>query len=458
MRIMPAGAGVIGARALRHLSLMPVCLLAFGFTASCTVAEQPPLVAPADGSLIDEIAIGGSPVVQPAGLIVGEPADPVAPPYEGPFFPSQVDHEVITIAAVGDLLLHDRLQQEAGRHDDGFISLWAPVASWIEAADIAYGNLEGPMAEDIGRNGQRVSNAALSDTWVYGGYPMFNYPPQAGQAIAATGFDVLSTANNHSMDRFAIGVDETLAGLRRLGLRPFGTRGAGGTLLDWATVTEVRGSRIGWIACTQGTNGIPDRDGQVLLCHDPAALDLIESLIALGVDGVIVTPHWGEEFRLQPTAYQRSLARDFVEAGAIAVIGSHPHVLQRWERIDLDNGNSGLVVYSLGNFVANQHGLTRRSSVILFLGLAAGPNGDLAVRAVRFLPTHVDFTGADGSYAVVRAATPEGTSSRSSWCVSVKLFGHDWVQPWNEPVRLAYAGAAATAVPIDTVQESPVCR
>jgi poly-gamma-glutamate capsule biosynthesis protein CapA/YwtB (metallophosphatase superfamily) len=77
---------------------------------------------------------------------------------------------------------------------------------------------------------------------------------------------------------------------------------------------------------------------------------------------VIVTPHWGKEYRRRADRAQRKLAARLAEAGATAVIGSHPHVLQPGRRSWHADGRETLVVYSLGNFASHQPELPRRSS------------------------------------------------------------------------------------------------
>ena len=119
--------------------------------------------------------------------------------------------ELVTIAAVGDVLLHDSVQRFAGNRRDGFMSLFGPVTDLIQGADIAFANLEGPAAAGITKSGRATAPPQrLWDRWVYTGYPMFNYHPSIVRDLKTAGFDVLQTANNHSMDRFAVGVDKTI--------------------------------------------------------------------------------------------------------------------------------------------------------------------------------------------------------------------------------------------------------
>ena len=101
---------------------------------------------------------------------------------------------------------------------------------------------------------------------------------------------------------------------------------------------------------------------------------------------MIFTPHWGVEYVHAARPEQEGLARAAIEAGAVAVIGNHPHVLQPWERHVAADGREGFIAYSLGNFVSGQHELPRRTSVILVLGLAQDAAGDLVVSGARYVP------------------------------------------------------------------------
>jgi poly-gamma-glutamate capsule biosynthesis protein CapA/YwtB (metallophosphatase superfamily) len=328
--------------------------------------------------------------------------------------------KVVTVAAVGDVLLHDRLQKLAAARADGFADLWADVKDLLQAADVTYANLEGPAARDVAPNGRAVKTPVKKryDAYVYRGYPTFNYNPRLAKDLKAAGFDVVSTANNHALDRHALGVDRTIEALEAAGLKYTGTRHRKRPETPWYAVTKVESAagtyNIAWLACTYGTNDIRDTAGQVLLCYKQRkiVLETIRDLASRDdIQGVILTPHWGIEYRHWPTKKQRALAHDALEAGATAVIGSHPHVMQPWERYVTSDGREGLVIYSLGNFVSNQLGVPRRSSVIALVGLAPDPDhaGKLGVVTARFIPISMTLkAGAAGVRIAAQAVERSG--------------------------------------------------
>ena len=301
--------------------------------------------------------------------------------------------KMITVASVGDVLLHDSVQRYASARSGGFGNLFAPVADLIRAADVSFANLEGPAAEGISKTGRRVKPTATRyDGWVYSGYPMFNYHPSVVADLKKSGFDVLLTANNHTLDRYAAGADKTIDAITAAGIAFTGTRKKGDAKSPWHTITPViQGRRvwnIAWLGCTYSTNGIPDRHKQVLQCYDQRA-EVLKTIKALAkrkdVHAIMFVPHWGPEYRHAPDAKQKLLARQVLEAGATAVIGTHPHVMQPVEKYITRDKRETLIAYSLGNFVSNQIGLARRTSAILLLGLKPDRN-KLVLAAAGWIP------------------------------------------------------------------------
>lgn len=302
----------------------------------------------------------------------------------------------LTIAAVGDVLLHEPLQEQAEKR--GHRSLWKNVEEWIQAADLSYANFEGPAAEGVMRGGKLSTSPQAIAGDAYTGYPTFNYHPSLNTALLAAGFDFVSTANNHSLDRGAVGVDKTIEGLREAGLPFAGTRttleAARGTSTTWHAITDKKGFRIAWIACTFSTNGIADRKDQVLMCFEDA--NLIEKAIRSlsndsSVDAVIVTPHWGQqEYTHKIEASQAKLARRFLNAGALAIFGNHPHVTKPWEKIITADGRETFVIYSIGNFVSGQSTLAKQTAPIVFLGLTKRAGEKAFINGVRYMPTYMN--------------------------------------------------------------------
>lgn len=178
------------------------------------------------------------------------------------------DH--LSLIALGDVLLHKPLHVQALKSSEGHISLWKNLEGLIKSADMAYANLEGPVAPGIGRSGNPTHDPGkIFDDSVYTGYPRFNYHEELIEDLVTSGFDVVSTANNHALDRGSLGIDKTIEILNKNHLAFTGTKTqqeANSGQREWYTIVEKNGFRIAWIACTFSTNGLPDRHSQVLNC------------------------------------------------------------------------------------------------------------------------------------------------------------------------------------------------
>jgi poly-gamma-glutamate capsule biosynthesis protein CapA/YwtB (metallophosphatase superfamily) len=294
----------------------------------------------------------------------------------------------LTIAAVGDVLLHKPLQKKG--LTQGFESLWQEVIPLLKRADISYANLEGPIAENINSRGQKVTTSSKR---IYTSFPLFNYPPQLATALKASGIDIVSTANNHSLDRYSIGIDKTIEALNKNTLFYSGTRHSNENN-SWYTVTKAKSMTVAWLACTQDTNGIKDVKHQVLYCYKDlkTILTLIKQLTKIN-DAVIVTPHWGKQYQLKPSSAQKRLAKKFLKAGALAVLGSHPHCAQPIQSTQHRGNTKKFVIYSLGNFVSNQGSLKNRASGVLYLTLKKTNANTTIISKVTYFPTYMQNRG-----------------------------------------------------------------
>ncbi len=294
----------------------------------------------------------------------------------------------ITIGAVGDVLLHGPLQTQG--YSKGFESLWQEIQDFISAPELMYANLEGPAAAGVSKGGKSVKDPGLVfDGSVYSGYPLFNYNPIIIKDLKDSGFDLLSTANNHSMDRGTLGVERTIEALEEYGMPYMGTRKNADSDETFYTITQQGGWKIAWIACAYGTNGIPDKKDLVLDCFETERVSELIARLKPKTDAVIVTPHWGDEYQLTPNSQQKKFGRRWLDEGAAAVIGAHPHVPQPWENYTTKDGRQGLILYSLGNFVSNQSSVNKQSSILLYLGLSK-KNGQAWVNGVRYLPLYMN--------------------------------------------------------------------
>ena len=326
----------------------------------------------------------------------------------------------LTIAATGDLLFHRPLEQEALTPTGRYRDFWKPVASLLANADLTYANFEGTAADGVTTGLDIVKDPGR--TWnnrVYTAPPnelSYNYHPSLIDDLIDSGFDVVSTANNHALDRGGIGIDRTVANFEQRGLAFTGTRPRDLEDRPFSIVTKVKGLNVAWLACTFDTNGFPDRHGQVLHCFTQRdqVLGEIRRLAANPeIDAVMLTPHWGIEGSPTPEKRQRDLAQEAIEAGATAIVGTHPHVQGPWEKLTAKDGREGLVIYSTGNFISNQRHTEQRMGEIALIELTKESGAaKMRVTAAGFVQTWVDITDVhrvtEAARAVVARPLPAG--------------------------------------------------
>lgn len=241
--------------------------------------------------------------------------------------------------ATGDVLLHERLWTTAKRDGRGGVWDFAPAMSsvrpLVEKADLAVCHLETPLARPGGQ---------------YRGYPLFQGPPQIATALKQTGYDVCTTASNHSFDAGAEGVDRTLTTLERAGLRPAGTARSRAEAAVPAIV-DVRGVKIAVLSYTYGFNGLPYPKGQTWRAGT-IDVDSIRAMAKkareLGAEIVVVSCHWGDEYSGRINKQQREVAPPLLADSNIdLLIGHHAHVVQPLQQFD-----GKWVAYGLGNLLA----------------------------------------------------------------------------------------------------------
>lgn len=249
----------------------------------------------------------------------------------------------LTLVFAGDLMQHQG-QIDAARTPSGFdySHCFKYVKEEINKADIAIGNLEVTLAGKP-----------------YTGYPTFSAPDEYLQAIKDAGFDVLTTANNHCLDRGKRGLERTILMLDSLQLSHAGTYiDTLARARSYPLFIEQNGFRIALLSYTYGTNGIKTMAPNVVNYIDKKQISAdIDSARLRRPDAIIACMHWGNEYQSLPDKEQTSLADWLIEQGVTHVIGCHPHVVQPLElRTDSLTGQQHAIAYSLGNFISNMTG------------------------------------------------------------------------------------------------------
>ncbi|AZZ37990.1 capsular biosynthesis protein [Bdellovibrio sp. qaytius] len=306
--------------------------------------------------------------------------------------PSASATENIVLSFSGDLIIHEDLYKKVvADKDHDFSKLWKKTFPLLAKANFSYVNLEGPTALGITNKLQNKGDVGfIYDNEVYSGTDLlFNYHPTLIDALQKSGFDIVSTVNNHSMDRGVKGINATIDALIKRNMPFIGTRKSG-TEEPLYTLTKIKNFTVAWIGCTEMINGFNDRKSQLFLCYQQREeiLKLIARVISeKKPDVVIIIPHWGVEYSPKPQQAQIDLAHEFLDMGATAVIGSHPHVLQPVEQYVTKDKRETFIAYSLGNFVANQRGIERKSSAVIYLQLSKNKLGKTVISDYYYEPT-----------------------------------------------------------------------
>lgn len=240
----------------------------------------------------------------------------------------------VSLVAVGDIMLSRDVDSKMRLHGYGYP--WEKVRDYIAAADISFGNLETAITP-----GRKINTNEM----------VFRADPKNADELAEVGFDVLSLANNHSMNFGQSGMNDTLGYLLEAGILP---SGAGFEPQAYRPAyVERNGLRFAFLSF-QSPQFVP-RSYQAAKDRIGVAFTNTELMAAAvrdageKADFVIVSMHAGNEYVSRPNAEQVTFARAAIDAGAEMVIGHHPHVTQTVERY-----KGKYIFYSLGNFVFDQ--------------------------------------------------------------------------------------------------------
>ncbi|TAJ19814.1 MAG: CapA family protein [Dehalococcoidia bacterium] len=271
----------------------------------------------------------------------------------------------VTVAAVGDLMFArdvTTLMEERG----ALYPFERVRALWADA-DIVLGNLEGTYTE---------RGMAMSKEYT------FRTPPSLAKALSVGGLHAVVLANNHMYDFGAPGLDDTLTALRGVGIAHAGAGITDAAALAPTILAARGGTRVAILAFDDiGEVQFATATQPGVARADPEMVGRSVTGALAKADFVLVYFHWGAEYSREPTARQRALAQAAVSAGASAVIGAHPHVLQQWERID------GVpVLFSMGNFVFDL-----KPADVDWLGVAPFQSAVAMITLSRNVPARVSF-------------------------------------------------------------------
>ena len=236
---------------------------------------------------------------------------------------------------VGDIML-SRSVGDTMKAKNDYLWPFRNIAEYLNSADLTFANLETPISS----RGKNVGS-------IYS----FRSDPKSIEGLTYAGFDVLSVANNHAWDW---GHDAFVDTLYHLASARISYVGGGHSEYEAhaGVIKKVGDTKIGFLAYTnllpKSLSAVEDKAGVVI--WDEAQMIEDIKIMKNRAELVVVSFHWGEEYKLVHNALQEKIARIAIDAGADLIIGHHPHVVQ-----DIQQYKGKYIVYSLGNFVFDQN-------------------------------------------------------------------------------------------------------
>lgn len=291
------------------------------------------------------------------------------------------DFVKIKITVVGDLMCHSVQYKYAQIDADSFdfTPTFKYVQKYFDESDFLIGNLETVTA------GKEKG---------YSGYPFFNSPDDFITSLKKVGFDFLFTSNNHSLDKGKDGILRTIKILNENQIHYTGTFQSQNDR-DSIRIFNINGINIAFISYSYGTNGNPIPKGNNFLINLIDTLQIKQDILSARMKGseiVFVYFHFGNEYQKSPNTYQKNIVKKAIEYGADIIVGSHPHTIQPYELFKTNNGkiDTGLIAYSLGNFISNQRWRYSDAGVILNIELTKNIiNNSIFISNINFIPTWV---------------------------------------------------------------------
>jgi poly-gamma-glutamate capsule biosynthesis protein CapA/YwtB (metallophosphatase superfamily) len=289
----------------------------------------------------------------------------------------------ISITAIGDMLIHNSVYNDAKINQGyDFKPMLERVKPFLSDATISIANQE-----------TMIGGVELG----LSSYPTFNSPTEVGDALKWAGVDVVSLANNHTLDRGEEAIQRAIKHWETIDMMYTGSYKNSQDREQLRIYETEEGISVAFLSYTYGTNGIPvpvGRDYLVNLIDQELMAKDIQSAKEKA-DVVILSLHFGNEYERMPNQLQKDLVQFVADQGADVVLGHHPHVLQPVDWVTGEDGNRTLVVYSLGNFLSGQDEFYRQIGGIFKFYISKTSKGgeqEVKVHSPEFLPTYVKYS------------------------------------------------------------------
>ncbi|RPF55881.1 CapA family protein [Aquisalibacillus elongatus] len=288
----------------------------------------------------------------------------------------------IKLNAIGDLIIHEAVYQDAETSTGyDFDPMFQDIKYYLRNADITIANQETILG---------------GDELDFSSYPTFNTPQVLANTLKNSGIDILSMANNHTLDRGEAGVMSATQYLNEIELDYVGAYQSENDR-NKHRVIHRKGIAVGFLSYTYGTNGVAVPEGKDYLVNlideDQILKDLEE--LKPKTDFIVVNMHFGQEYQSLPSEEQIHLSELLANNGADVILGHHPHILQPVDWISKGQGKESFVAYSLGNFLSAQIDRDRSIGAIMQIQLTKeideNQEINLDVSDAKIMPTYNQY-------------------------------------------------------------------
>lgn len=274
----------------------------------------------------------------------------------------------LSLVMVGDCLIHRFVYTDALNEDGtySFDKMFTEVSDLIKDHDLAFYNQESII-------GGKVLGLSA--------YPRFNSPEEIGDSMVNLGFNLVSLANNHTMDKGEQGVINSVNYWKtKPGVYYTGQALSEEDRENNIKILEKNGIKYAFFAYTTVTNGLLPPAGKEYLTNIYSKEKVQNDInkVKDKVDLIIVSMHWGEEYTTNPSSNQKQVAKELSEMGVNLVVGNHAHSLQPVEMI-----GDTLVFYALGNFISAQDTIDKQTGAVITLNIKKENSGKITFNNIK---------------------------------------------------------------------------
>lgn len=277
---------------------------------------------------------------------------------------------IIKLSAVGDIVCSDEMLQDAyNKKEDSydFTPMFSNVADLVNVSDIVMGTMEANFTHSTK-------------------YDEKNAPIEFANAVRVSGVNLVSVANEHSLDNGESGLKETKSNLESARFTVVGDKKNKNNVL----IREVKGSKIAILSYTCLLNESQNNTNAINIFSEKQAKKDIDYAKEANADYICVMMHWGDELTETVNDEQKDIADFLVENGVNLIIGSHPSIVQKMEIRQNSNGENVFIAYSVGTYASSLSNEKAKEELVLNIELRKSrKDGKISLNKVDYTPIYM---------------------------------------------------------------------